>query len=278
MPDIFDYMDYRQFLRDYCEERRRENPHFSYRYLSQKMGIRSTGFLSMVVAGKRTMSEESAAKLARLLKLTKKESDFFICLVRFNQAHSHEEKQRRFGELLVRQKGPVRRVTRDQYEFYDKWYYSAIRELVAIHPVRDNFDEVAKMLRPTIKPAEARAAIEKLELLGMIERDADGFFHRRDAVITSGPAFTSFAIQQFQRQTVELAKSSGERFVKEARQLATLTMSIDGPAYTRIIDRLAHMRQEIMEMARSVDKPDWVYQLNMQIYPLSEKVERHGNT
>lgn len=41
MKAIFEHIDYRRFLRDYCEHRKRQNRHFSYRALMAKTGISS---------------------------------------------------------------------------------------------------------------------------------------------------------------------------------------------------------------------------------------------
>jgi uncharacterized protein (TIGR02147 family) len=46
MAAIFEYLNYREFLRDFCAEKQQSNARFSYRYLSQKIKIRSPGFLS----------------------------------------------------------------------------------------------------------------------------------------------------------------------------------------------------------------------------------------
>ena len=117
MPDIFAYLDYRQFIKDFAEERKRVNPHFSYRYISQKAGIKSMGFLSMVIKGQRNISEKLIIELAHIFKLNKKDRHYFRSLVYFNQANSHSEKNHFYQEILSLQKGPVRTVTQNQYEW-----------------------------------------------------------------------------------------------------------------------------------------------------------------
>jgi hypothetical protein len=45
LPDIFSYLDYRLYLREVCAVKKEQNPHFSYRYLSEKVQIKSAGFI-----------------------------------------------------------------------------------------------------------------------------------------------------------------------------------------------------------------------------------------
>ncbi len=274
MPDIFAYVDYRRFLGDAIAERKKENAHFSLRYISQKVGIKSMGFLSMVLSGKRNISEKLIIELSRILKLNKKERKYFRSLVYFNQAQTHSEKNHFYQEILSLQKEPVRTVTHDQYEFYDKWYYAAIRELVALYRITDeNYTLLAKLLKPSIKSGEVKSALELLTRHNLITKNKDGMYKRTDAVITSGSVIRPFAIQKFQLATIDLAKSAFDRFSQDERELSTLTMSIDKNTCDIVRKKLAKLRSEIMELSRSVQNPEQVFQLNMQLFPLSERKE-----
>lgn len=273
MPDIFTYIDYRQFLKDAIEEHRKGNTNFSLRYISQKAGIKSMGFLSMVLKGKRNISERLIIELAHIFKLNKKERHYFRSLVHFNQAQTHSEKTHFYQEILSLQKGPVRTVRQDQYEFYEKWYYSAVRELVAIYKITDDYNYCARLLTPPIKPNEAKSALEVLTRLGLIKKTRSGIYKRVDAVITSGSVIRPFAIQNFQRAAMDLAKTAYDRFPREERELSTVTMSIDNDSYEIVKKKLAKLRSEVMELARSVENPQRVYQLNFQLFPTSKKKE-----
>jgi uncharacterized protein (TIGR02147 family) len=275
MPDIFSYLDYRLFLKDAFEERKRANPHFSLRYISKKTGIKSTGFLSMVLNGKRNLSESLILELAYLFKLNKKERDYFRHLVSFNQARSHREKTHFYQEILTLQRKPVRTVTEDQYEFYTKWYYPAIRELVAVYDVTDEtIPLLARTLRPPVKPEEVRSALTVLARLGLIIKTGTGTYKRTDAVISSGVLSAKpLAIQNFQLAAIDLAKSAIDRFTDKERELSTLTMSIDPDTAALIRRKIAALRSEIMEHARAVANPTQVFQLNMQLFPLSRNKE-----
>jgi uncharacterized protein (TIGR02147 family) len=276
MPNIYTYLDYRQFLKDACKARRKTNPNFSYRYISQKIGIKSTGFLSMVISGKRNISGKLIIELSTILKLRKKERHYFESLVHFNQAGTHNEKTRFYQELLSYKNSPVRTVNQDQYEFYNKWYYSAIRELVAIYPVKDDYQHLAKLLKPAIKPSEAKAALETLTRLGLIKKTGSGIYKRKDPVISSGETVKSFEVHNFQKAAMELAKTALERIPRDERELSTVTMSIDKSTYCMIRKKTAKLRAEIMELARSVKNPEQVYQLNLQLFPMSEQKGRAG--
>lgn len=270
LPDIFTYLDYRKYLRDLCEAKKNVLPHFSYRYLSQKVHIKSAGFFSWVLQGKRNISDRLVLELARFFKMNKSQTTYFEALVTFNQANTHEERKHAFEKLLTMRRGTVKQVDEDQIEFYRKWYYSAIRELLPIVEITDgNAGKVGAMLSPAVKPAEMREALSVLERLGMARKNEKGIYKRTEAVLSSRENIPFVALHDFQIGSMELAKSALDTFEKNERELSTVTMSIDDDAYLRIVEQTAMFRATVMEIARSVKRPTRVMQLNMQLFPLS---------
>jgi uncharacterized protein (TIGR02147 family) len=93
MADIFSYTDYRLFIKDHCNNLKKTKPFFSYRYIAQKAGLKSAGFISWVVSGKRTMSMKLAHKITTIFKLGKRETEYFLLLVQHNQSTNVQERQ-----------------------------------------------------------------------------------------------------------------------------------------------------------------------------------------
>ncbi len=278
LPSIYTYLDYRQYLRDICATKKKLNPHFSYRYLSEKVGIRSGGFFSWVLQGKRNISDRLALDLARFFKLDKHEAVYFELLVAFNQAATHEERKHAFDRLLSMRRGSVKQVDEDQGEFYRTWYYSAVRELVAVVQVTDdNCTEAAAFLLPPIKPSEFGNALAVLARLGMIRKNERGIYERSDAVISSKGHIPLVVLHDYQISSMELAKAAFDRFGRGERELSTVTMSIDNEAYMKVIERLAIFRAEVMEIARSVKEPSRIMQLNLHYFPLSHQKREAGH-
>jgi len=277
LPIIFNYLDYRAFLRDLCAAGKKRNPHFSYRYVSEKVGIRSGGFFSWVLQGKRNISDRLALDLARFFRLGKAQGAYFEQLVKFNQAATHEERRHAFDKLITMRRGNVKQVEGDQGEFYLQWYYPAFRELLSTMPINDDsLALAAAALSPQIKVSEARQAMSLLVRLGMAKKNDRGFYERTDAVISSKGRIPPVALHGYQAGCIELAASALDRFAAGEREFSTVTMSIDDDSYRKILERLALLRSEVMEIARSTRKASRVMQLNMQFFPLSRKNGGHS--
>ena len=276
MPDIFSYTDYRQYIKDFCNEIRESKPFFSYRYIGQKAGVKSTGLISWVVMGKRNLSAHLIHKLLKIMKLSGKEAAFFEVLVNYNQSKQTEEKQFYLEKMLSIKKVRADVVEQDRAAFYSEWYYSAIRELIAIHQIKDE-EQVAAIMRPPLKKYEVREALDLLMRLGLIKKNTKGFYERTSAVLTSSPAIDAAVIHNFQFVTMQLAQSSLHRFKREERDVSTVTLSCDQEAIGRIRERIAEMRSEALKIACACKKPDQVFQLNTQIFPLSGQVKSVGH-
>src|SRR3989338_9919808 len=93
-PNIFEYDNYRSFLKDLYALLKQEKSAFSFRFFSRQAGFRSPNFLKLVMEGKRNLSPESIEKFAKGLKLNKNEADFFRRLVLLNQATTDRKSTR----------------------------------------------------------------------------------------------------------------------------------------------------------------------------------------
>lgn len=272
MTDIYSYLDYRKFLQDLYAERKAKSKFFSYRYLAQKTGLKSVGFFTWVLQGKRNLSPRLVLKFAEVFKLNKAETGYFELLVSYNQAKSHEEKKHYFDKIASLKRTSSMVVDTDQYEFYEKWYYSAIREVIGIQPFKEEYGRLGKSLIPPISAGEAKRSVDLLEKLGFIEKDAGGAFVRKDSTITTGEIWKSVAITHFQLQALDLAKQAMDRFAKSERDMSTLTLSCSAETFAAIRERMKSWRQELAELVKNDPRPDGVFQINFQAFPLSRPI------
>jgi len=271
--NIFDHTDYRTFLREFCEEKRRTTSFFSYRYLAQKAGIRSTGFISSVLSGKRNLSLRHVHEIARVLGFSKRETEYFELLVQFNQARTHDEKRRYFERMRPFRTSTVSVVSTDQYEFYETWHHAAIRELVCTSSLGDDYRRIAMLLDPPITPAEARRSVQLLKRLGLIRKDTSGCYRQTDTVVRASDALRPVIIHNYQQATIDVARSALERVPKDRRDFSTLTVSVDADGVEFIRERIARLRAEVLERARNAENPEGVFQVNVQLFPLSKPRE-----
>lgn len=96
MKPIQIYMDYRSYLKDWVEERKKEGLPGSNRWFAIKMGINSTSWLTLLLQGKRNLNGSATDKLIKLLKFETFGSKYFLTLVNLNQAKERSEKDKKW--------------------------------------------------------------------------------------------------------------------------------------------------------------------------------------
>ena len=269
MIDIFQYTDYRKYLSDFYEAKRASQKGFTHRHISKAMGFKSSGTFTQILQGKTNISTRTIAHFVAFLELNNGQADYFELLVLFNQSKGHAEKKRYFEKLLSFPKSNIKRVEAGQYAFYEKWYYSVVREILAFYPFQGDYRELSRMLEPPISTAEAQKAIKLLEELGFIRKNAKGQYERTDPLITTGYEAKSLAINQFLHETMDLAKSAMDRLPRESRSLSALTLSLSDDGYALLDERLKAFRRELLELARNCEQPGRVVQVNFQMFPVS---------
>lgn len=267
--DIYAFLDYRKYLEAYYLKRKSVDKKFSHRFIG-KEGKFDPGLFSKILQGKRDISPSMVFRLAALLKLDKKQTEYFQSLVLFNQARLHEERKHQYEKLAALRGAGAKAVEDHQYEFYSKWYFSALRELLDFHATDgSDCETLARRLKPPIKASEARQGLELLEKLGFAVRDANGRYRVKDKLITTGYGNAALAANNFVMESLDLAKGAIDRFPAAERNLATVTFSIPQKRFAHYEAKLRAFRRELMAEVEKEKGTDIVYQLNVQLFPLS---------
>ena len=271
MISIFSYLDYIKFLHDLFVDRKKDMKFFSHRYLSLRIGLKSSGHILYVMQGKRRLTENVALKIAEFLKFTKNETDYFKLLVHYENAKKADEKQYFFERMALLRKKVMKKVPPRQYQFYEKWYYSAILEIIAIIPFKDDFAMLARSLIPAISVKEAKAAVRLLEKLGLIIPDERGWYAKADTILTAGAHWYSSVIRNLQSTFIDMSKEALTSCPPSIRDISTCTVSISESSLELIREKIDNLRSEILSIAALDEKPEHVYQCNFQVFPLFRK-------
>jgi len=273
-PNLFEYVDYRRYMAAYYEAAKPNVTAMSFRYLARRAGFSSPNFYKLVMEGDRNLSDRGAARVAKALELDSDERAFFLLLVKFDQATEPAERTRAFEQIAASQRfRSARRIDADLFEYLSRWYYPAIREMAARSDFVDDPHWIAGRLFPPITPDQARRALELLLELELLVRDEDGRFRRNDAALTTGHEVRSLAVAAYHQQMIGLAAESIGRFPVRWRDVSAQTFCVGATTVAELKDRVHQFRESLVELVESDDEPRLVYQLNIQLFPLSRVEE-----
>jgi uncharacterized protein (TIGR02147 family) len=158
---------------------------------------------------------------------------------------------------------------RNQYTYFSQWYHPVVRELVTQQDFRSDYARLARSVNPAITIRQARASVQLLLALGLVQKDGKGRLRQSDTAITTGEQYTSLAVRRFQKTAAGLAAEALERVPKEARDISTLTAGVSAAGFARMREEMARCRRRLAQIASEDNPADRVYQLNMQLFPVS---------
>src|SRR6476620_3146047 len=129
--NIYNFSDYRDFLKDRYRQLKESDPLFSFRFFSKQAGFGSPNYLKLVMDGKRNLSSEAIGKFAKGLRLDNHETEYFRYMVDFNQCENpHKKKVFEANLVYLRELFKVKTLIPELYDYYHDWYHAAIREMV----------------------------------------------------------------------------------------------------------------------------------------------------
>ncbi len=276
MKKIFSYTNYRDYLADYYREMKETTRYFSYRWFAQKAEISSPTFYKRVTEGDRNLTQSTVEKFISGIGLESKEADYFRILVAFNQAKTNSEKQKNYAIMLsMADFVKNHQLSADQYRYFEQWYNPVIRELICMYDFNEDFARLGSLVTPPIQIRQTKAAVRLLERLELIKKDSQGCYRQCDPAITSGSdqdSILKLSRLSFHQQVIKLAAESLGNLPKEDRHAVGITMGISRSCYDVIVQEIEQFRQRIVSIVDSDNHSEQVFQMNMQMFKVSEQI------
>jgi len=270
---VFNYLDYRAFLRDYYVEQKVKRQ-LSYRRFSQEGGLRSPNYLKLVIDGQRNLSDAMARRFAQALGLVGESRQYFIELVRFNQASSAGPRDEAYEKLTgFHRYQAAHKLEQAHAAYHSTWYLPAIRELAASKAFRADPAWIATHLKPAIKRSEAKRALGILLELGLLQMNDRGQMKLGQAIVSTGPETRGVHITRYHREMIGRASHAIDTHPASERDISSLTLCVGADGLKRLKERIQRFRRELVDLAVLDDAPRQVIQVNFQLFPLSEVCE-----
>ena len=271
MKEIIEYTDYRKFIQDYYDERKRSSA-FSWHAFAQKAGFSSDVYLKYVCEGKKNLSVGSAGSVANAMGLVGFEYDYFVLMVSYAHAKNDDAKHAAFEERCALANAHKMRVLgSEEFDYFKSWKNSVIRELAPHMPCAKPL-EIARACKQKISAAEVSETLDFLVKAKLLKKDKSGNYHQTDKAIKMASAdAVSVAARELQRQMGEFAIQSLGLPLSE-RVMSGYTLGLTDRAYERIKKEMEDFYRRVVAIATEEDETDRVYRLNLQLFPMSERL------
>ena len=273
MKEIVEYTDYRKFIQDYYDERKRTSA-FTWRDFARDAGFSSAVYLKYVCEGKKNLSIAAAGSVANAMGLAGFENTYFVLMVSYAHAKSDVAKRAAFEERCALARAhKVRVLGNEEFDYFKSWKNPVLRELAPHMPGAKPL-EMAHACKQKISAAEISETLDFLVKANLLKKDKSGNYVQTDKSLSMGPVdAVPVAARDMQRQMGEFAVNALDMPLSE-RDMSGLTMGLTRRAYEQIRKEIADFRRRIVAIASEDDETEQVYRLNLQLFPLSERLDR----
>ncbi len=328
-PDIFDYSDYRSFLKDWFDHKRQERldlgrSPYSHRLFAQEAGQKNSGILLGITSGKKNLTDDLLQAFRKPLGLDEHEAEFLALLLGHERAADDEQKaQNRLEALtaglppppkvadrqtrsaldtatqtLARARAARVRLDHDligarkmhrakileeqQIRLSNAWSTVAIEQLSRCAAFRGDPDWISKAFDGRVTPEIAEKTLALLIENGLLVRDEAGRYLYQDSCQRSPDEIKAELIANYYRGVFEQAGVALERGLSERDyaykcRLSSATFAVPASAIPIIREGVLEIRRRLFSFFEGIEgEPDIVYQVWLQVFPISEFVGADG--
>ena len=269
MKSIFEYGDFRLYLRDYYDSRHAGSARFSWRAIAQRAHLKNPNFLRQVMLGDRNLGEKTMEPVGRAMGLSGVELEYWHRLVRFGQAKEGTQRER-FRLELLQMRGSICpiEISSGFSEYYGHWFIPAVRELITLFDFGDDYALLAKSLLPAISEDDARLAVQILSRFHFIEKNADGVWVQTERALRSGSPRQGAALIKYHCDMLDMAARAVRKWKKDRRYVVGMTAGGSRTCFRMILAEAEKFKSRVAALVHNDTQSDTVMQIALQIFPI----------
>lgn len=282
-PNLADYMNYREFLADFYTYKRASTKKslrpYNYAMFSAAANIKSPNYLKMIIEGKRNLSDDMVGKFAKALGMNKEQGEELNLLVNFTQSMDPADRNlwlKKLSEHRVGSKLKAGEIDRRTWEKVPNWVAWIIYAMVDQQGVVFDVKTLKNLLRGKAAEDEIETALNTLIASGELKMDtATGELRKGRSLIENPEEVPVALVRKLQAQLMYMGLESLYQDAPTDREFGTLTMSLNKSEFEELKFKLRQMRKGMHKdnsIARMNSKGERVYQLNIQLFPVTNAV------
>lgn len=271
LTDIFRYLEYGAWLRDEYDARRGYDATFTHRRFSEMCGYRSSGAMSLIMSGRRNLSDVAAERIGRVFELDASERAHLRRMLDWERADDFETRAQLLEQMRTAKAFAEHwQGTIDAYAFYQDGLVPLVRELVSLPDFVEDPAWMADRLHGDVSAERCARALERLVALGHLERGDDGALRHAQPIVATTPEARSDTLKAFQRFVMGLAADALDSQPSDARDMRVTTMAVSRSQVADIKALLVQLHKDVLTVVERDEPIEVVYQLNTQLFGITE--------
>jgi uncharacterized protein (TIGR02147 family) len=267
--DIYQYDDFRLFLKEMYHQKMIEEPKYSYRKFAAAAGFTNPGYLNDVIKGFKNLSANAAEQMGQAFDLKPHETEFLKLLAAYGQARTAEKKADCYRKVLARRnRSRFTRLNPTLTKYYQDYQYGLVRGAIEVLDFRGDYESLATFLDPPIAVATVKKLLRDLCEWGLVEQGPDGRYQTTPAVVEPSTNLMGMA-RQINGDWLIQAREALNRLPKDKRHVSTMVLNISEELGMEIDGMIEAFRDAVFKKVESDSRPRKIVQLTIAYIPKS---------
>lgn len=283
-PVLASYTEFRRYLQDFYNYKRAEEKDairlYSYGTFSAAAGIKSPNYLKLIIEGQRNLSSRMVDKFARALRLNKVEAYEFRALVKYGQAKDPLERNqalKELAELRVHRQLKDGEINSETWDKVSSWVTWVLYNMVDQKGVEFTPRKLQKLLRGRTTLDMVRRSLDGLLQSGELVRDENTGEVKKGCLLIDGSEnISAEMVRKLQSELIYLGLESLFQDNVVDREFGAVTLTLTQTEFEKMKFELRRFKKRFfkdMAVKRESSKGDQVYQLNVQLFSVTDRVE-----
>ncbi len=242
---VFDYHDYREFLRSLLSQNRKHP--MSFRGLAQKCGFKSPDYIQRILAGERNLTTTAANKLAKALGLHVLGAEWLqLCIKLELSAGQVEEMLIREQMQVLKQRASLKSIK--DLAIHASWLNPILWEALRLFPLGCSQQTLVSLMQQFANRDESLSALSTLKERGYVYEDEKGYLRRREGIRFEpwNDGKRNIYLQLSHRRFLELARSKLHEDLSQ-REFQGLTLAVLQEKMPQIKERIRQFVQSLSD-------------------------------
>jgi uncharacterized protein (TIGR02147 family) len=274
--NIFNYSDYRTFLRDHVQTQKESKPLWSLGQWSRRLEFANTSVLTNILNGVRHPGQNIVERFVDYFQFSDEENNYFRNLVRLQKKYSDPELRVLIMEKL-KNSHPEKKfklLDDETFQMISKWHYYAIRELVNLSDFKEDITWIRARLKFDVTIVEIKKALKDLERLGLLARNKSGRLIYAGGSVRSSSDVAVEGLKRLHEEMISIARESIRITDVLDRDITGITFSMKKENLPKVKELIRQFRLNISKNFESLGAGEDVYQMNIQFIPLTKNKEQ----
>jgi uncharacterized protein (TIGR02147 family) len=266
-PIIYQYIDYRAFLKDRYRWLQSQDPGFSQRKLARVAGFANPGFFNEVIQGRRKLSPTAIQRMGVGLSLEATETEFLRAMVAYTEAKDMADKEVAHQKLEFRRnRSFFRRLSQGQTKYYLDFNYPLVRAAIEACDFRGDYQILGDFLRPRMQAASVKRYVRDLCDWGLVTQDREGRYRVTHSYLEP-PDEMKDALVRLQQAWLTQSVHLLNTMPASERHASSALITVSENTYKAILKLVEKMRDQMLELVRADTSSEMIVQFNIQVFP-----------